>query len=76
MTVDGGFYFCYFERGFEQDLFIERESGQHALENMSITMFNLDQKVRSFVISRYNHLFVECDALLYRSKDNLKDLMA
>jgi hypothetical protein len=28
------FYFCYFENGFENDVFIEKMFGQNSLDNM------------------------------------------
>jgi hypothetical protein len=35
-------FLCYFENGFENDIFIEREIGQRSLDKMSLTMFKLD----------------------------------
>jgi hypothetical protein len=74
------FYFCYFENGFENDLFLEREIGQHSLDKMSSTMFVFDTAVRGFGLSSLNHLFLNCQVngdsySLYKSKLTVKELM-
>jgi flavodoxin len=38
-----GLFFCHFENGFENDIFIEREMGQHSLDKMSFKPFKLNE---------------------------------
>ena len=43
-TSDSYFYLCYFENGFEDDIFIERKFGQESLDKMILTNFLFDTR--------------------------------
>jgi hypothetical protein len=70
-------YLCYFENGFENDIFFEREIGQQSLDKMSLTRFELDKDVYDLRISSLNHLFAEFhnDVSYYKSKLTVKKLI-
>jgi hypothetical protein len=54
-----GFYFCYFENSFENDIFIESNYGLDSLNKMGLTRFKFDAGVEEIRISSKNNLFLQ-----------------
>ncbi len=68
-----GFFLCYFENGFENDIFIEKNFGHESLNKM--LNIKLDERVDKIRISSLNYLFIECKSSLYKSKLTVKQLI-
>ena len=67
---------CYFENGFEDDIFIETKFGQESLDKMILTNFLFDTRLWHWRISSLNHLFVLYNHhTLFRSKKTVKELI-